>query len=235
MSETAKPGFSAFPRSLIVLMLSPGGAAEERLLLLVRFEHRVNFVRALRLIPVGIAFVIRAFVEVSRSVTVENGPTKGFSSDRIPVAAAGAVPTSEHKLEITGSRLAENRNRTRAESRFATVVSDLTNHRLAIFLAVEIEENFAHHLVLIFVQKAADTGFGDVPIVAHLVAKRIIETEAKLLALLIVQAVVERFDDRFGLGRFLFRSKKSGRSERSGGGCRSTKKIAAGFGHEINV
>ena len=163
---------------------------------LLAVEHLIDLVRRLGLIPVGIARVIGAFVETLRGVTVEDRSAKGLARDRVAVDAAGAVTTGEDELEFPRARFAEDRDRRIAEAGLAAVVRYLIEDGLGIFLAVGLEENLAHHRILVGVEETADALLGDVPVVRDLGAERIFEIKDEGLALGIGEGIVKRLHDR---------------------------------------
>ena len=144
------------------------------------------------------------------------------------------MTTGEDELEFPLARCAEDRDRRVAETGLAAVVCHLIEDGLGIFLAVGLEENLAHHRILVGVEETADALLGDVPVVRDLGAERILEIKDEGLALGIGEGIVERLHDRLrsrgrgGAGGGRLGSDRGERGEGGTGIKGTAEEIAAG-------
>jgi hypothetical protein len=191
----------------------------ECLFLLLAIKHGKHFVGAFCLIPVGISFVIRPFVEGIRRVSVKNRATKSSAFDRITIAASGAVPSGENKFELPGAGLAEEGDGAAAHEAFlAAVMHDLLIDSVSIFLAVQSHENLADEILLVGCVEFIESLLCDVPVGIDFRTQRIVEGKAHSLALFLSQAFIKLCDQRFGRNRFGVCTENGARSERGSSG-----------------
>ena len=134
--------------------------------------------------------MIRRLVETPRSMPVKDRPAKRLPLHRVAIAAAGAVPTSQHKLELAGIRFAKQRHRRALESFVPGVVPHLAKHGFGVLLAVQFQENLLHQRLLIPVENLADAFFGDVPVVVDLFTQRVLERKRDDVFLPFAEAAV---------------------------------------------
>jgi hypothetical protein len=145
------------------------------------------------------------------------------------------MPAGDHELELARARFAEQRDGGTAKpARIAAVVLDLVDDRLRVFRAVQAEEDFLDHGLLLFGEKLRELLVGDVPVVIDLGAERMIEWKADGLALGFAQVLVKRRHERLGArpgrgGRAGFGRQHQGDSRsRSNRGDRGFEEFPAG-------
>src|SRR5215213_3730030 len=108
------------------------------------------------------------------------------------------MPAGEDEFELAGSRLAEQRDRTRSKTARARVVMlHLLQYARRIFLGVQIPENLANQFLLV-AGELFDARFGDEPIVVDLRLQFVPEWKTNRLTLRFAQGFVEFSHQRLG-------------------------------------
>ncbi len=112
--------------------------------------------------------MVRLFIEAFGGMTIKDRSTKCRAFHRIAVAPPCAMPACQHKFKFPGAGFSEKSDGATSESFFGGIVLDLFDDPIGILFAMQFEENFAHHCLLISVEKFADRLFGDIPIIIDL-------------------------------------------------------------------